>query len=193
VTYHRLFNFEQALSEYTNAPYVVVTDCCTHAIELCLRYDDVRKCKFTAYTYLSIPMTMRKLAIEYELLPEYWQGEYQFHNTRIWDSARRLERNMYRPRQMQCLSFGHTKPLELGKVGAILLDDEEAYIALSKMRSDGRDLRDLRWEDQITLDNGYHYCPTLEDCGRGLVLLPQIKPQCQKVDYPDCRKIIIRT
>ena len=33
--------FEQMLSDYTGAPYVVVTDCCTHAIELCFRIKNV--------------------------------------------------------------------------------------------------------------------------------------------------------
>ena len=36
-----LFEFEQALADYTGAPYAVATDCCTHAIELCLRMDCV--------------------------------------------------------------------------------------------------------------------------------------------------------
>ena len=29
--------FEQELATFTGAPYVVTTDCCTHAIELCFR------------------------------------------------------------------------------------------------------------------------------------------------------------
>ena len=28
--------FEQELAKFYGAPYAVVTDCCTHAIELCL-------------------------------------------------------------------------------------------------------------------------------------------------------------
>ena len=37
--------FESKLAEFTGAPYVVTTDCCTHAIELCLRLDKVKKLK----------------------------------------------------------------------------------------------------------------------------------------------------
>jgi hypothetical protein len=37
-----------------------------------LRYRKVKRVQFTAYTYLSIPMTMHKLGIEYELVPEKW-------------------------------------------------------------------------------------------------------------------------
>jgi len=194
MSFDRLFKFEEALAQYTGAPYVVATDCCTHAIELCLRYDNVKQCSFTAFTYLSIPMIVHSLDIQYELLDESWSGEYQLHNTRIWDSARRLERNMYRSGQMQCLSFGNTKPLELGKVGAILLDDPIAYKQLSQMRSDGRDLSYTQsWSDLKEISLGYHYCPTLEDCGRGMVLLPQVKDQCQTVQYPDCRTIKINS
>ena len=29
--------FESALADWWGAPYAVATDCCTHAIELCLR------------------------------------------------------------------------------------------------------------------------------------------------------------
>jgi dTDP-4-amino-4,6-dideoxygalactose transaminase len=131
VSFDRLFKFEQDLAEYTGAPFVVVTDGCTHALELCLRYDRPQFLAFTAFTYLSIPMLMHQLQINYVLTSEEWTGEYQLHGTRIWDSARRLEPGMYRPRQMQCLSFGYGKPLQLGKVGAILLDDESAYHTLS--------------------------------------------------------------
>jgi hypothetical protein len=183
-----LFDFEQALSEYTGAPYVVVTDGCTHALELCFRYDAVRQTRFTAYTYLSVPMLMYHLGVKFTLSDEVWQGEYQFANTRIWDSARRFERNMYRPGQFQCLSFGWTKPLQIGRVGAVLTDDVDAYRLLSRQRSDGRDLH-IPWETETELILGWHYCPTLDDCQRGLDLLPHVTAQSQQATYPDLRKI----
>ena len=61
--------------------------------------------------------------------------EYPFENTRIWDSARRLEKDMYREGTMQCLSFGHGKPLHIGRGGAILLDDVVAYDTMLAQRS----------------------------------------------------------
>ncbi len=161
MSFARLFEFERALSQYTGAPYVVVTDCCTHALELAMRYDLVTDCEFTAFTYLSVPQIMKRLGIHYRLTDEQWQGEYQFHGTRIWDSARRLERGMYRAGQIQCLSFGHTKPLELGRGGALLLDDVEAWDVIGQMRADGRDLAREPWESQQTFRVGWHYCPTL--------------------------------
>ena len=188
MSFRALFDFEQALADYTGAPYVVVTDGCTHALELCMRYDSVRETQFSAYTYLSVPMLMLHLGIRFTLTDETWCGEYQFENTRIWDSARRLEPGMYRPGQFQCLSFGWTKPLQLGKAGAILLDDAEAYRKFSRQRSDGRDLH-IPWQEETELILGYHYCPTLELCERGLELLPKVTPKSQQATYPDLRKI----
>ena len=91
-----LFKFESELAKYTGAPYVVVTDGCTHAIELCFRLNRITSCEFTAFTYISIVQLMRQLGVHYTLRSDYWgsAGEYQFHGTNIWDSARLLRRNM---------------------------------------------------------------------------------------------------
>jgi dTDP-4-amino-4,6-dideoxygalactose transaminase len=191
-TFNKIAEFEQALGELTGAPYVVMTDCCTHALELCLRYENPSNCAFTAYTYLSVPMTMRKLAIEYRLVPEEWVGEYQLHGTRIWDSARKLQLGMYRKGQMQCLSFGYSKPLDIGRGGAILLDDAQAYQTLIRQRSDGRDLSISPWQDQKVFEVGYHYRPTIEEAVRALELLPTVDQEPKYVKYPDLREIIIK-
>jgi dTDP-4-amino-4,6-dideoxygalactose transaminase len=198
MSFDAILKFETALAEFTGAPYTIMTDCCTHAIELCLRYDQIRTCSFTPYTYLSIPMTMHKLGIRYEYYPDslphrqQWIGEYKFELTRIWDSARRLEANMYRPGMMQCVSFGHDKPLPIGRGGAILLDDKTAYQALLCMRYDGRDLTINPWSAQQQFRVGYHYRPTIEEAQRGLELLSQYQSQSPRaVTYPDCRQISI--
>jgi dTDP-4-amino-4,6-dideoxygalactose transaminase len=191
IMFDKIFEFERALAEYTGAPYAIMTDCCTHAIELCLRYDRVKNTKFSAFTYLSIPMTMEKLSVRYTYTDEEWVGEYPFYWTRIWDSARRLERGMYREGQMQCLSFGHGKPLQIGRGGAILLDDVEAYDVMIQQRYDGRRLTVSPWEEQYIFRVGYHYKPTIEEAERGLELLPLVNEAPRKVEYPDCRKIII--
>jgi len=192
--FDKILKFEHALAEFTGAPYVIMTDCCTHAIELCLRHDRVRSCSFTAFTYLSIAMTMHKLGIKYSLENEDWTGEYHIYDTRIWDSARRLEKNMYRPGAMQCLSFGHGKPLHIGRGGAILLDDPAAYKTMIRQRYDGRDLDITPWQTQHTFQVGYHYKPTPEEAVQGLELLKGIKetnPDPVHVVYPDLRNITI--
>jgi dTDP-4-amino-4,6-dideoxygalactose transaminase len=193
--FNKILEFEAALAEFTGAPYVISTDCCTHAIELCLRYDNVRYCEFTAFTYLSIPMTMHKLGIEYQLTDMQWTGEYFFKNTRIWDSARRLEPKMYRKGSMQCLSFGYSKPLDNGRGGAILLDDKKAYDAIIQMRYDGRDLNVVPWIDQQDFKIGYHYKLNPEEC---VTATNKLKEYINNnnylpkfVEYPDCRRINI--
>jgi dTDP-4-amino-4,6-dideoxygalactose transaminase len=193
--FEKILEFETALARFTGAPRAIMTDCCTHAIELCMRYDRVEFCAFTPYTYLSIPMLMHKLGIKYAYevsSPAQWVGEYQFRKTRIWDSARRLEANMYRPGQMQCVSFGYDKPLPIGRGGAILLDDDTAYCDLLAMRYDGRDLTVSPWIAQQTFRVGYHYRPTIEEAERGSELLSQYQSQPpREVVYPDCRQISI--
>ena len=193
MTFKTIAKFEQAIGALTGAPFVVMTDCCTHAIEMCLRYDQVSYTQFTPYTYLSIPMTMCKLGIvyEYEDIGQ-WVGEYRFKTTRIWDSARLLQTGMYRPGQMQCLSFGHDKPLSIGHGGAILLDDESAYRTLVRQRSDGRDLTISPWQEQRVFELGYHYRPTIEDAVRGLELLQTLDQEPKYKQYPDLREIIIK-
>lgn len=190
--FDKIKQFEQTLGEFTGAPYVVMTDCCTHALELCFRYDKIEYTRFTPYTYLSIPMTLRKLGITYEHNDKDWIGEYHFENTRIWDSALKLQMGMYRPGQMQCLSFGFSKPLDIGRGGAILLDDEVAYNKLIQQRSDGRDLNISPWQDQKVFEVGYHYRPTIEEAVRALEKLPTVDQEPKYHVYPDLREIIIK-
>ena len=197
MSFDKILKFETALAEFTGAPYAIMTDNCTHAIELCLRYDQVRECQLTPFTYLSIPMTMHKLGIKYTYLEHEWQrwiGEYPIVGTRVWDSARRLQKDMYRPGTMQCLSFGHGKPLHIGRGGAILLDDATAYETMLQQRYDGRNLATSPWENQKTFRVGYHYKPTIEEAEQGLALLEGIKelnPEPREVLYPDLRLITI--
>ena len=189
--FDEIAQFEKLLAQKTGAPYAIMTDCCTHAIELCLRYHQVQQVTFTPFTYLSIPMLMHKLGIMYMYTEETWTGEYQFHGTNIWDSARRLEQGMYRPGQMQCLSFGHNKPLQIGHGGAILLDDEVAYHTMLRQRYDGRDLTVSPWSSQQVFEVGYHYRPAIEDARIGLEKLYFAGEPPKYHEYPDLRDITI--
>jgi hypothetical protein len=142
-------------------------------------------------------MTMHKLGIDYQYLDHEWQrwiGEYPFVGTRIWDSARRLEPGMYRSGQIQCLSFGHSKPLHVGRGGAILLDDADAYEQLLRMRYDGRDLTVTPWQNQQEFRVGYHYRPTPEEAELASALLTDLiefPKQPEFVSYPDLRTVKI--
>ena len=136
-------------------------------------------------------MTMHKLGITYNYSDKLWTGEYQFIGTRIWDSARLLKQDMYRPEQLQCLSFGHGKPLEIGRGGAILTDDVEVYNVLKLQCYDGRDLSISPWENQKTFRIGYHYKPTIEEAIIGLEKLPTADQTLKYHEYPDLRGIVI--
>ena len=191
--YDTITKFEQALAEFTGAPYVLTTDCCTHAIELCFRLLDIKECSLPTHTYLSVPQTLRLLGVNYNWNFYMWLGEYRFEGTPVWDSARMLSPGMYRTQQYQCLSFGPGKPLDNTRGGAILLDNEEHYKRLKRMSNDGRDLSFARWEEQETFEQGYHYMMRIEEAESAMIKLqayqergqfaPEYKP------YPDCRKL----
>ena len=77
--------FEDKISKYTGAPYVTVTDCCTHALELSFRYLQTKQkigtVSLPAYTYLSVPMMLSKISIKFELQDVDWKGYYYFEPT----------------------------------------------------------------------------------------------------------------
>ena len=196
VSFDRFTEFEQALSKFTGAPYVVLTDCCTHAIELFLRYKTPGPCVIPAHTYLSIPMTFHKLDIPYYYdTNNDWQYEYRLVPSNIWDSARAFDRGMYRTGALQCLSFGHSKRLEIGHGGAILTNKKHEYDALRRMAYDGRDLNISPWQDQKVFHVGYHYKPSIEDCEKGIHMLAENKlktKESQLVEYPNLLDIQIQ-
>ena len=195
LNYKILDEFEKCISEYTGAPYVVLTDSCTHAIELCLRITKPTSCTIPNKTYLSIPMTFYKLGIDlgYDSYCD-WKYEYRITPTNIWDSARAFDKDMYRVGSLQCLSFGHTKRLEIGHGGAILTNNSFYYKQLKMMAYDGRDLSISPWQDQVNFNIGYHYNMRLEDAQKGIQMMQQNKLKekgTQLVNYPDCSKLNI--
>ena len=194
--YDAILEFENKIAEYTGAPYCVTTDCCTHAIEIAFRLSYINtRVKFPAHTYLSVLMTMHKLQVMYILTDDVWKEQYQFIGTNIYDSARLFKENMYVPNTLQCLSFGNTKPLQIGRGGCILTDDKDFYQAASKMRMDGRDIFQYSpWATQNNFELGFHYYMRPEECVRGLNMLEnrEFTEQEEKFyNYPDCRKIRI--
>ena len=191
-----VIEFQQAICDYTGAPYCVVTDCCTHAIEIAFRLIKQRTpVAFPARTYLSVLMTMHKLNIPYTLQDRAWKKSYQFEGSNVWDCARHFEADMYQPDTIQCISFGLTKPLQIGRGGCLLTDNQELFEQASCMRYDGRDIFAYSpWVDQKRFQVGYHYYLRPEECVTGLNLLEQqqFTEQLEKYyNYPDCREIEI--
>ena len=191
--YDTIALFEKTLAEFTGAPYVVATDCCTHAIELCFRLLDIKSCSLPAHTYLSVPQTLRMLGVDFKLDFYMWLGQYRFKETPVWDSARMLMPNMYRAGQYQCLSFGPGKPLDNTRGGAVLLDNAEHYQQLKQMSNDGRDLSFARWEQQDGFGPGYHYMMRIEEAESAMTKLQAYQERGQFAPeyrpYPDCRAL----
>ena len=194
--YSVLEDFEHALSKYTGAPWVILTDSCTHAIELCLRY-----LKYDGpiilpnRTYLSVPMLIHKLGLQLYYDKDYeWKYEYRLAPTNVWDSARALDRKMFVNGRMQCLSFGPGKRLEIGRGGAILTDSRNDYYILKTMANDGRRLHISPWQDQQFFSLGFHYNMRLEEAVRGMEMLKnkELKDKkSQLVKYPNLLNITI--
>jgi len=185
-------DFEKLIANYFNAPYAVATDCCTHAIELCLRLIKPASTGCPKHTYPSIPMTFNKLNIPYVWTDELWENYYYLNNTNIIDAAVYWKENGYIPGTLMCVSFQFQKHLNLIRGGIILLDNLEQYNILNKMRYDGRDLS-KPWREQDIDTMGYHYYMPPETAQLGIEkfqIIKDIPPKhwCYK-EYPDISKM----
>jgi dTDP-4-amino-4,6-dideoxygalactose transaminase len=163
--------FERSIADFYGAPYAVATDCCTHAIELSLRYQNIKSVTCPSQTYLSIPLTMMKLDLEWRFVDQSWVDYYYLGNTNIVDAAVYWKENGYIPGTYMCLSFQFQKHLNLIRGGAILLDDPVAAEKLRRMATDGRDVSRL-WKEQDINTVGYHYYMPIETAQLGLDKLP---------------------
>ena len=180
--------FEDAIRQYYNAPYAVAVDCCTHAIELCLRLTKPTTVTCPNHTYLSVPMTFEKLGIEWNFYQTNWNDYYYISNTNIIDAAVYWKRDGYIPNTLMCLSFQYKKHLNVGRGGMILTDNRNHFLQLKKMRYDGR-VDDIPWAHQDIDTIGYHYYMTPETAQLGLerfAIATTLEPkQWSWRDYPD--------
>jgi hypothetical protein len=181
--------FEKALGEYTGAPYVITTDCATHAMELCLRYlNPIHPVQVPKHTYLSVPMMVEKIGATIAFMDNNWRKFYQLKPYPVIDGSVHFEKNCYVPGTFYCVSFQHKKRLSLGRGGAILTDNKEAYEMLLKMRYDGRSMPSEWAKDPVSVI-GYHYYMTPEEAQRGLEILStdSLKPYktVSAEDYPN--------
>lgn len=164
--------FEQKIADFYGCPYGIAVDCCTHGIELCLRYTNISHYTSPKRTYVSIPMLANKLNIRFTWEELDWQDYYFLGNTNIIDAAVNWKANSYIANTFMCLSFQFQKHLSLGRGGMILTDNIEAYTALKKMSYDGR-LPGIPWREQNIDSIGYHYYMTPETAKLGLEKLPE--------------------
>lgn len=165
--FHIVTEFEQKIAEFFGAKYAVATDCCTHAIELCLRHTGADNVSVPTHTYVSVPMTLIKLGLKWCWRDDCWTDHYQIGNTNIIDAATYWQQDGYVAGSYMCISFQFQKHLSLGRGGVILLDDKSEYTTLKQMSYDGRDLS-RPWAEQDIDTVGYHYYMTPETAEHGL-------------------------
>ena len=72
--------FENQIANFFGSPYAVAVDCCTHGVELCLRYKKVKTIQVPKHTYISIPFLANKLNIELQWKNENWKDYYYLTN-----------------------------------------------------------------------------------------------------------------
>ena len=185
-------NFEVQLANHFGSRFCVATDCCTHAIELCMRQQQVKTASCPKHTYLSVPMTLKKLELDWHFVDNEWQEYYQLGDTGIYDAATFFSKGKYISGSKMCVSFQKRKTLSLGRGGAILLDDYNDAVKLRRMAYDSRD-RDSSWEDQLSsiTQMGYHYYMTPETAQLGIDKFPKSDyiPGWSWRDYPDISKV----
>ena len=147
--------FEEHIAKFFGAKYGVATDCCTHALELCLRYTEAKQINCPVRTYISIPFLSKKLNLKLQWDNDVWK-DYYYVTPDIIDAAVLWKKDSYISNTYMCISFQFQKHLSLGRGGIILTDDKESAIDLKRLSYDGRH-PDIPWREQDIDMIGYHY------------------------------------
>ena len=191
MSFNTVHKFENAIASFYGAPYGVAVDCCTHGLELALRYTKAKKVIVPEHTYLSVAMLADKLNIERLWQDRKWE-DYYFLTLDIIDAAVYWKENSYIPGTFTVLSFQFKKHLNLGRGGMILTDNEDAATKLRSMAYDGRTNTAVPWSEQNITEIGYHYYMTPETAELGLSKLEEAKNREPKkwswTDYPNIRQ-----
>lgn len=197
-------NFEKELANYTGSPFVCAVDSCSNALFLSLYFENKIKSRtentisIPSRTYPSVPCEIIHAGLKVNFLQsssETLKGAYNLKGTKVWDSALRFTADMYIPETHMCLSFsGPHKHLKLGKGGAILTDDEEAYNWFKRARYSGR--RECSYHEDNFDMIGWNFYMLPELAARGLLLLNEFinldgtkkQNEDKELKYPDLKK-----
>ena len=194
-------DFETELCEYTHAPYAVAVNSCTSALMLAVAFC-IKDLAGAAYKplisiprpgYITVPQAIIHAGGRPGWRDEEWSGAYQLAPLPVWDSARRFTGGMFRPGQMQCVSFHASKILALEMGGAILHDDPEADRWLRRARFDGRTER-VHPRDDVFDMIGYHVYMPPSVAAHGLLRLyslPLVNADLPNDDEPDLSRLEI--
>jgi dTDP-4-amino-4,6-dideoxygalactose transaminase len=206
-------DFEKAIGEYTDAPYVVAVNSCTMALLLAvawhirqhrtiaegadrLAYFEPPWIEIPKRTYVSVPMSIIHAGGRPTFRDEDWVGSYRLNPLEVWDSARWFTSGMYGG-GMVCVSFHAAKTLGIEQGGAILLDDPEAEEWLRRARFDGRK-EGVTPDDQAAWGGftqvGWHCYMNPSTAAQGLLKLhslPRHNAPLPNDDYPDLSQMEI--
>lgn len=202
-------DFEEALAEYTGAPYAVAVNSCTAALLLavaCSLTWDRRarlglptiaqakpEIEIPKRTYVGVPMSIIHAGGRPTFRDEDWRGAYRLDPLPVWDAARRMRRGMYTETSrcvtdaMVCVSFHWSKILGIEQGGAILCYDEYAADWLKRARFDGRREGVAPADDTFDM-LGWHCYMSPEVAAAGLVRLarlPDWNEDLPNDPYPD--------
>lgn len=183
--------FEKKLAEYSGASYAVLTDCCSHAIFLSLKYAQATgSATIPRNTYVSVPMQMVHAGLTPSFEDIRWTGLYEIGDTGVVDGAGRFTEGMYfGGDSLHTLSFQIKKRLPIGRGGAILTNSKEAYDWLKLASYDGRDLGTPYDSERHVSMLGWHYYMTPEDAARGILIMDKLPKELPDTmsweNYPD--------
>ena len=201
-------DFENALGDYTGAPYVVTVDNMSNALFLALYYEHHVKnsitnssVKIPCRTYPSVPCEIIHAGLKVEFEPvkgKTIKGAYNLKGSNVWDSALSFTADMYKKGSHMCVSFtGPYKHLKLSKGGAILTDNHDAFLWFKRARYSGR--RECSYHDDYFDMLGWNFYMMPEIATRGLLMMSQFydmkgnKKNIEDLElpYPDLSKFDI--
>lgn len=174
--------FEKKVAEFSGSKFAVAVDCCTHAMELALRfqlYNHEIELSDTLIipeqTYVSAAIMPMQLGFDVDFDKREWSGLYEMKGSRVWDSATRWNKGMYVENNgLQCISFQIKKRIPIGRGGMILCSNKEEYEWLKLASYDGRDLKTPYTDKKHLKMVGWHYYMTPEDAARGIILMDTV-------------------
>lgn len=201
-------DFEEAVADYAGCKYAIAVDNCTNAIFLCAKYLKINSVVLPAKTYPSVPCSIIHAGGEVSFVDYEWrdQGFYRLDPYPIYDAAHLFRRNMfniicqqhietkeYQIKSFVCISFSATKPINIGKGGMILTNDEFSTKWFKKARYCGRNETPLM-EDEFNM-LGWNMYMTPEQAARGLLLMSDrgcVESKKMPIpEYPDLSKFKI--
>jgi dTDP-4-amino-4,6-dideoxygalactose transaminase len=197
--YKIINEFEEKVAEYAGCKYCVAVDSCTNAIFLCCKYIGVEVVIIPKFTYPSIPCAIINAGGNVQFSDHEWSEFYRLEPYPVYDAAHMFQRDMYKtspytlcggdadlyPHAFMCISFSTTKPINIGKGGMILTNDDKAIEWFRQARYFGRHETPLMKDEFKMIGWNMYMMP--EQAARGLLLMLNVedKNHTPKTKYPD--------